>query len=161
MADVLKTIKVPAENDSPFFTIPYRGLIGTDTLKVKAGWYSGDVPQIYRVKHCVIKLTTDGTVKNRNIEFKNYFVNGDSSLRGIYSASGNVAASTTDYLAVGQIYNGHTGVTVVHDAYGFQDLILVGDDRLELDIYNNAVGDAWEAWIQFEYLRRKLFVTGM
>jgi len=160
MGDILKTIKVPAQNDSPIFTIPYRGLIGTDTLKVKAGWHSGDVPELFRVKQCAIKLVTDGTVKNRNITFKNYLVNGDASIYSIYAASANVAASSTDYLALGQIYTGHTGGQVTPDTYGWKDLILVGDDYIELGIYNNAAGDAWQAWIQFEYLRRKFLVSG-
>ena len=160
MADVLRTIPVPAENNSPFVEIPYLGLIGTDTLKLKAGWIKKDLPAIFRVKEGVARLVTDATVKNRNITFKRFFVNGDSSRYSLYAASAAVAASTTDYLTFGQIYAASAGSTIVPDLVGWYDMILIGDDYLELAINNNAAGDAWEAWIQFEFLNRMYGITG-
>jgi len=161
LADINREIALPAEHSSPFIPFVQTGFIGTDVLKLKAGFLYGDVPKVYRLKQGIIAVTTDATVKNRNITCKTYMVSGGAEQIICYPASGAIPASTTDSLAVGQQVIGSTGRTVVPDCYGFTDIILQGDDRFEIAIPNNAAGDIWQVWLLFEYLNRLYGITGL
>jgi len=152
MTDINREFKLPDFPAVPIVTFLHKALGDGEILKVKAGWIATGIPKFYKVKYASGELTTDANVANRNVVIKSYYREANQSFLTSYFASGSIPASTTDRLIVGRQFSANAGATLVSDFVGWQDLIISGDDYMEIYINADEAGDKMNVIIQAEYL---------
>jgi len=155
MADINRELALPAEFDNRIVSFIHENLADGEVLKLKAGWLATGIPKIYSINYCVAELTTDANVANRVILIRVYKADQSKTFLVINVASGNIAASITDRLIFTKGIGLNSGATIPNDIVGINDLIISGDDFIEVSITNDAAGDLTDIIVQAKYLNQK------